>query len=250
MLLLVNPEPSVSKSDQAYTVLRARILDGTYGPGYRLVVDALGRELGMSPIPLREAVRRLEAEGWVVIRRYAGATVAPADPRSLVANMEALTLLEGPAMRLLAEVGVSTAELAEPARINGEMRDAVARLSVLDTNRLNREFHSALYALVPNAPLVGYLHQTWAELSRMRRSTLFYLPRAPHSVEEHDELLAMLRGGADPEVVSRFAHDHRIRTLEALFANNPDVSGEHSVLLHGPQAAVDHRTDGTSARRA
>src|SRR5579862_3942577 len=70
-----------SKHERAYALIRQRILDGVYGPGRRLVIDALAEELGISPVPVREAIRRLEAEGRVVYRHNVGARVAPTDER-------------------------------------------------------------------------------------------------------------------------------------------------------------------------
>ena len=68
-----------NKHEQAYRVLRERIVNGVYVPGYRLVIDALALELGVSAVPIREAIRRLEAEGWVVYRPNTGAQVASID---------------------------------------------------------------------------------------------------------------------------------------------------------------------------
>lgn len=220
-------DATASKTDQAYEILQKRILDGTYGPGYRLVVNVLGPELGMSPIPLREAIRRLEAEGWVVTRRYIGAEVAPADISHWAENMQALALLEAAATRLIAG-RVTRADLAPAAAINAEMREAVRRSSVIDEHRLNREFHFALYALADNEPLVGFLGQTWNALARMRRSVSFYSARAPQSVDEHDQLLDMLVNASpqspDVDAVERFARQHKERTLDVFFEQNPDLA--------------------------
>jgi DNA-binding GntR family transcriptional regulator len=71
-----------TKQQRVYETLRERILTGAYGPGYRLVFDAAAVELGVSTVPVREAIRRLEAEGLVVYRPNVGAQVAPADPGS------------------------------------------------------------------------------------------------------------------------------------------------------------------------
>ena len=70
----------MNKQQRAYTELRERILSGAYSPGFRLVIDSLADELEVSTLPIREAIRRLEAEGLVVFRPNAGAQVAPADP--------------------------------------------------------------------------------------------------------------------------------------------------------------------------
>jgi N-methylhydantoinase A/oxoprolinase/acetone carboxylase beta subunit len=74
----------VSKHERAYRLIRARIIDGAYPPGHRLVIDALAEELGISQVPVREAIRRLEAEGRIEYRHNIGARVAPAsEPRQV-----------------------------------------------------------------------------------------------------------------------------------------------------------------------
>jgi DNA-binding GntR family transcriptional regulator len=70
----------VTKQEHVYQSIRERILSGAYGPGYRVVIDALAEEFEVSGLPVREAVRRLEAEELVIYRPNAGAQVAPADP--------------------------------------------------------------------------------------------------------------------------------------------------------------------------
>ena len=70
----------VTKQERVYQAIRERILSGAYGPGYRVVIDALAEEFEVSGLPVREAIRRLEAEGLVIYRPNAGAQVAPADP--------------------------------------------------------------------------------------------------------------------------------------------------------------------------
>ena len=156
--------------------------------------------------------------------------MAPADAHSLVAHMELLAVLEGPAMGLLARRD-DPFDLRPAARLNDRMRASLSRLNVLDTARLNYDFHDALYAGVPNAPLVAHLRQTWEQVGRMRRSAAFYLARAHRSVEEHDRLLAMVSGGAEPDAVERFARRHRLATLEVLLREDPEMAGQRSLLL-------------------
>src|SRR5260370_1708810 len=66
-----------NKHEQAYSIMRERIFNGTYVPGYRLVIDALARELGISHVPIREAIRRLQPEAWLEYRPNAGAHAPP-----------------------------------------------------------------------------------------------------------------------------------------------------------------------------
>ena len=65
-----------SKKEVVYDLLRENILQGKYKPGSRLVIDELAVTLGVSQIPIREAMRQLEADGFVTIEPYVGATVA------------------------------------------------------------------------------------------------------------------------------------------------------------------------------
>ena len=72
-----------TKQERVYKEVRERILAGTYVPGFRIVIDALAEEFGVSALPVREAIRRLEAEGLVIFRPNVGAQVAPAEPGRL-----------------------------------------------------------------------------------------------------------------------------------------------------------------------
>jgi len=87
----------VNKQERTYEILRDRIHSGVYPPKARLNIDALSRELGVSPIPVREALRRLEAQGWVQFKPNAGAIVSPVDATSWEQAMVALAVLEGAA---------------------------------------------------------------------------------------------------------------------------------------------------------
>ncbi|MEG2577897.1 MAG: GntR family transcriptional regulator, partial [Glutamicibacter sp.] len=65
---------TASKSEAAYQLVSERIVNGAYSPGYRLVLGTIADELGCSVVPVREAIRRLEAEGLVHFTRNVGAT--------------------------------------------------------------------------------------------------------------------------------------------------------------------------------
>ncbi len=87
----------MNKQERTYTVLRDRIHSGAFAPRARLNIDGLARELGVSAIPVREALRRLEAEGWVKFQPNVGAIVAPVDTTAWEQQMVAVAILEGAA---------------------------------------------------------------------------------------------------------------------------------------------------------
>src|SRR5512137_2033776 len=76
MLTSAEPFRHRTKEDYAYAVLRAAILRCEMKPGDRLVIDTLSTQLGISPIPIRAALQRLQAQGLVEITPHTGAVVS------------------------------------------------------------------------------------------------------------------------------------------------------------------------------
>src|SRR6266704_5201643 len=101
----------LNKHELAYRIIRERIEAGIYQPGQRLVIDALARDLDMSQVPIREAIRRLQAEGWITYRHNSGPEVANIGLEQWQATMEVLAVLEGYATSLAAPA-VSAADIA------------------------------------------------------------------------------------------------------------------------------------------
>ena len=133
-----------------YRAVRERILSGTYGPGFRVVIDALAEEFGVSALPVREAIWRLEAEGLVIYRPNAGAQVAPADPGAFDDEMSVLAVIEGYATALAAPL-LSADEIKRLREINESMVEAMEQMDSLRFGRLNQEFHAVFHERCPNA---------------------------------------------------------------------------------------------------
>ncbi|WP_433273546.1 GntR family transcriptional regulator [Actinosynnema sp. CS-041913] len=217
--------PAKSKTQYAYETLRDRIVEGRYGPGARLVFDRIAKELGVSPVPVREAVRRLQAEGWVVFEPNVGAQVADIDPAAYRHTMETLALLEGHAV---AHARLSKSQLDRAAHLNDLMAASLVEFDPLGFTRLNREFHLLLCDASPNPRLRELIDKEWARLDMSRRTTFSLVPgRAHESVAEHAELLRLLRAKAPAEVVERYAREHKLNTLRAVDGRSPaPLSGE------------------------
>lgn len=209
-------EARQSKQEWTYGILRARLLDGTYGPGHRLVIDALARELNVSQMPVREAIRRLEAEGWVVYQQNQGAQVAPIDDALFTEVMSTIALLQGYATAQAAPV-VRAADLKRLRAINAKMREAIAGLDVIAVAEHNRAFHAAVCSRCGNEYLLRQLQVAGERLDSLRRTTiLLFIPtRGKASADEHDELIEMLETGVSPDAIERFARQHHLHTLAA-----------------------------------
>lgn len=209
----------VSKAQQAYDAIKNRIVDGTYGPGARLVLDQLARDLSVSPVPIREAVRRLEAEGWVVFKHNVGAQVASIDLPQYGQVMETLALLEGYATAR-AMPYIDEALLEDANKLNVRMRESIAAFDPMAFTALNHDFHVLLCGRCPNVHLSVLLERQWQQVDRLGRSTFSVVPgRAQQSVDEHGALLELIGSGVDPSVVEAAAREHKLSTLRALAAH-------------------------------
>jgi DNA-binding GntR family transcriptional regulator len=85
---------SRSKKELVIETIRSAILNRELTPGTRLVIEDLAKRLGVSPIPVREALQQLEADGYVVIEPYLGAKVAPIEAESVVEVFRLLETME------------------------------------------------------------------------------------------------------------------------------------------------------------
>lgn len=210
---------TTSKVDLAYDLIRGRIDDGSYTPGYRLVLGTLGRELGTSAVPVREAVRRLEAEGLVQVVRNVGATVRGLDPVAYRWTVETLAVVEGAATGMAA-AHLSPASLAEARRLNDAMRSGLDDLDPLRHTHLNQLFHRTLTAPCPNPHLLDLVERGWTRVSTLRSSVFSFVPeRARESVREHDALLDLIARGASAAEIDAAARTHRETTLRAVLGS-------------------------------
>ena len=139
-----SPSPApTSKANVAYEKIREQIVDGAYQPGTRLVLDRLARELDMSTLPVREAIRRLEAEGYVQFQQNVGATVSALDAASFVQALETFAVLES-AATAQAAVHLSVDDLHAAQALNEAMVQALDNLDRPSYAALHDEFHALL----------------------------------------------------------------------------------------------------------
>lgn len=218
---------ALSKSQLAYDHLRDRIALHELSPGYRLVLQSIADELAMSVVPVREAIRRLEAEGLVTYERNVGARVAMIDEQGYVDAMQALGVVEGAATGLSAPA-VSAADLARATEVNEHLRSLLDHFDPHAFTSLNRQFHSVLFESCPNKLLLDMVHRGWAQLSGLRDSTFAFVPgRAHDSVAEHAHILDLIAGGADPLEIEIAARNHRWATMHAFLDARGAASAPH-----------------------
>jgi DNA-binding GntR family transcriptional regulator len=210
---------ALSKSRLAYEWIKARIGDGTFSPGYRLVLGQLAQELGVSVVPIREAIRLLEAEGLVTFERNVGAQVAMVDESDYQHTMQTLALVEGYAAALAAPL-LPPGALDQARELNAQLAGCLGHFEPARFTALNRDFHAVLFGACPNPQVLDLVQRGWNRLSGLRTSTFSFVPgRAHESVAEHDRILGLLGDGAPPAEIELAVRDHRLATLTAFLTH-------------------------------
>ncbi len=194
--------------------LREAILRGLYAPGQPLRQDAIAAALGLSKIPVREALRRLEAEGLVVLHANRGAVVAPLVPQEAQEIAEIRGALETLALRL-----------ALPNLTARDVRQAAAILDDLDAEddiarwgALNRDFHQALYAPAGRPLLLDLIAAQHRRFDRYMRVVLASMCHQASSQAEHRALLAACQARDEAAAVAIL--ERHIATAAALLAEH------------------------------
>jgi DNA-binding GntR family transcriptional regulator len=155
--MAVEPLQIESVVDRVYAVLRRRILDGELARGTRLRQEALAAELGVSRTPLREALRRLAAEGLVAFHPNRGAQVVDMTAEDVRRAYEARIVVEPGAARLAASRRPAAGLRAMREAIDAERR-SVDRAGAYNASRA---FHLALVRASENEHLMRMAEALW-----------------------------------------------------------------------------------------
>jgi len=190
--------------DQVLAALRQRIVNGVYPPGERLTEDRLAADFGVSRNPVREALRVVQAEGFVSMVPRRGAFVALPDA-STVSDMFAVReRLETLAARLAAE-RATTVDVAHLRSLLEQARVATERVDFSRVAELNSELHLRVIAISGNKWLSSIANALYLQVHWIFRIGAAH--RAPHSWIEHIRLVDAIEAG-DPDEAEAAAKSH------------------------------------------
>lgn len=223
----------LTKSEFAYHELRRRIVDDEIAPGTRLLLRPLADELGLSVMPVRDALRMLEGEGLVTLESHRGATVTQISRDSV---------LEIIGMRMWMEVlaVVEATERHTPKsleRVQEILREAEEAMRDGDGaayTAANRRLHEEIEAPAPEL-IRQLIRDLWERLWQTRRRVALYetLPdRMPAAQEEHAALVEALVA-RDAEAAREAMERHRSSTLEAWERALPAQENERTAQAGG-----------------
>ncbi|MBF7082675.1 GntR family transcriptional regulator [Desulfallas sp. Bu1-1] len=199
-----------------FETLREAIIQGRLKPGERLMEIQLAEEMGVSRTPVREAIRKLELEGFVVMIPRKGAYVAGISIKDIVDVFEVRAALEALAAGLAAE-RATPEELEEMERAVLQIYE-VSNGQNLDTLvERDTSFHELIYKASRNQRLVQIITLLKEHFQRFRTTSLALPGRGKHAVEEHKSIVEAI-SERNVELASTLAREH-IETAEQLFLN-------------------------------
>ncbi|SHN43584.1 GntR family transcriptional regulator [Cryptosporangium aurantiacum] len=193
-------------SDRAADELRTRILGGEYLPGERLGEVELAEALGVSRTPIREALRKLSADGLVEITPNKGARIVEHPRADLDAIFGIRAHVEGLAARTAAQ-RASTEDIDRLEEIATELEKHSDAGRLAEVYRLNAEFHGRINGLSHSAVLTGTVSQLIHASVLFRTLHAFDEAARRRSCAHHHEIVAALRA-RDPDWAEAVMHAH------------------------------------------
>lgn len=200
--------------------LRSAILDGRLPCGIALRQQDLADLFGVSRMPVREALRQLEAQALLSVVAHKGAVVAPLVQGDAAETYALRILLESEALRLSVPL-LETADVEQAARYIDELETEHDYSKI---GRLNRLFHMSLYGKAPNKRLLKLVEEGLNEEERFLRFNLEAMGLGKLSQEDHRELLRAAEN-RDVDASVRLLEHHLNRAVEAItrYLDSPEA---------------------------
>ncbi|HET7321254.1 MAG TPA: GntR family transcriptional regulator [Longimicrobiaceae bacterium] len=195
------PIPRTTVAMRTVEAIRERILQGEYAEGEPLRQDALASELGVSRIPVREALRQLQAEGLVTFSPHVGAVVSTLSLSEIREVFELRALIESDLLRR-AIPAVGPMDVERAGEILDQYQAALKQGKVADWGSLNWHFHSTLYAPAAQPLTLGVVQGLHHQCDRYLRLQLSLTHGQARADEEHRAILHAVRDRSAQVAVS------------------------------------------------
>lgn len=203
-----------TKVDIVYEGLLSGIEQGKYEPGAHLVISQIAKEYQVSDIPVREAIRRLESEGFVCISANQGAVVYHFTPELIHEIVDIRAVLEGYATRLAIDV-LTDKDYDRLRGINQELRESIAASDPDKISQLNVQFHMYIYERLPQHELCTMISGLW-EKYRVTKKIFQIVPeRSKNSCEEHETILCLMEN-KEYDKAEKYVRDHKMSVADPI----------------------------------
>lgn len=191
-----------------FETLREAIISGKLKAGERLMEVQLAEEMGVSRTPVREAIRKLELEGFVVMVPRKGAYVAGISTKDITEVFEIRAALESLAASLAAE-RITEEELEELERLLVQVAECAQKDDLEKLIEIDTQFHDCLYKASRNDRLVQIISNLREQIQRFRTTSLASPGRMKQTLKEHKKIVEAIS-----QRDMKLAHDLAIEHIE------------------------------------
>lgn len=186
--------------------IREAIIDGKLKPGERVMEVQLAEKLGVSRTPVREAIRKLELEGLLVMVPRKGAYVADVSLKDIVNVLEVRASLEGLAASLAA-IRITEEELELLREKSSEFRNCVENNDVKGMIEKDSEFHDIILNAAKNNKLMGIIEGLREQVQRFRVTYFTEYNMTEYLAQEHQRILEAIEN-RDSDKAGNHAKEH------------------------------------------
>ena len=192
--------------DIIFTTLREAKKMGELKPGERLMEVQLAQKMGVSRTPVREAIRKLELEGFVIMIPRKGAHVAKLSVKDIMDVLEVRASLDGLATSLAAE-RIAESELKELRQVQSQFDSYVEKDNLQGVIKKDVEFHDVIYKASKNDKLIQISNNLREQVYRFRVIYLKDFRSTKEVIREHMEIYQAI-SNRDPDAARKAAEKH------------------------------------------
>lgn len=203
-----------SLRDTVYKELREAIMRGDMAPGLRLMEIPIADKMGVSRTPVREAIRRLEEDGLVVITPGCGARVSEIGDKDVTDALDVRIAVETMAVRLAAR-NISRAQVQELKRINDSIRKAVAEKDAAAISAEDNLLHHRICEAAGNKVLLKIMRELEALVLRYRIKYIKSITACDEILDEHEKIISAVASG-DGDGAADLVTAHIIRQRDCI----------------------------------
>ena len=214
----------LSVRERVASELRNAIFSGKFDKGYELRQDFLAKELGVSRMPVREALHLLAGEGLIEMRANRCAIVKEISTKYIMEHFELRIILECEAV---AKACKNPCDIVELQEIHAEQKNAIEAMDMAATSLCNQAFHMFIWDHADNSKMKSMLEQLWNGLSI--GTVVLPLVHAKQSYEEHEALIQAIK-------------EHKPTTARAVMKKHIKRSMENMIMRapkRGPEKTED-----------
>jgi len=204
--LKVNLNEYLPLRDVVFNTLREAILKGDFAPGERLMEKQLAEKMGVSRTPIREAIRKLELEGLVIMIPRKGAEVASITGKDISDVLEVRATLEALAVRLACKK-MSEHDLNDLSAVNKEFKKAADEKDVKALIEKDVEFHDVIFHSSDNEKLIQIINNLREQIYRFRVEYIYKMNSYDSLVQEHDEIVKAI-ANRESKLAAKIALQH------------------------------------------